>query len=174
MSITKITTVTLGSATPQIDLASIPSTFTDLYLVMSIRGVISATADDIGLKFNDSSANGSTRFLQGTGTSSGSGSNSYIMNTLEPGANATANTFGNTSVYIPNYAGSNNKSVSVDNVMENNASTSYQRVEAVLWSQSAAINKITIYSLNGTNLAQYSTATLYGITKGTLAGVTVS
>ena len=169
-----IQTVTLGSATTQIDLASIPATYTDLLLVMSVRGVISATADDIGLKFNDSAANGAARYLQGTASAVSSATNSYILNTLEPGANATGSTFGNSSVYIPNYAGSTNKSLSTDNAMENNATTSYIRVQGSIWAQTTAINKITIYSLNGTNLAQYSSASLYGITKGSLAGVTVS
>lgn len=174
MSITKITTVTLGSAATQIDLASIPSTFTDLYLVMSIRGAIATNADDIGLKLNDSAANGSARYLQSNASNATSNANSYLMNTLEPAANSTGATYGNTSVYIPNYSGSTNKSMSVDNISENNGNPAYMRVESVIWSQTAAINKITIYSLNGTNLSAYSSATLYGITKGSLAGVTVS
>lgn len=174
MAITKIQTVTLGSASTQIDLTSIPSTYTDLLVVMSLRGVIALSADDIGLKLNDSTANGSTRYLQGNGSSASASSNSYLMNTLEPGGNATASTFGNTSVYITNYAGATHKLLTVDNATENNGNPAYLRIEGVLWANTAAINKITIYSLNGGNLAQYSSATLYGITKGSSGGVTVS
>lgn len=171
---TLISTVTVpvgGQAA--IDFTSIPGTFTDLVLVMSIRSAFASTADDIGLKFNDLTTSATNKFLQGSGSAATSSGNSYLMNTLESGASSTANTFGNTSVYIPNYAGSTNKSFSVDSVMENNATLSYQRLQAVLWSNTSAITKITIYSLNSANLAQYSTASLYGILKGS-GGATVA
>ena len=78
---------------------------------------------------------------------------------------ATANTFGNFDFYIPNYAGSTNKSASGDAVSENNASLAYQSLSANLWSNTAAINAISIAPVNGTLFTQYSTATLYGISK---------
>ena len=74
----------------------------------------------------------------------------------------TANTFSNFSTYIPNYAGSNNKSYSVDGVTENNATASYQIMYAGLWSNTAAINQITLVP-DTLNFVQYTTATLYGI-----------
>ena len=76
---------------------------------------------------------------------------------------ATANTFGSCEVYVPNYASSNNKSASGNSVAEDNGTT-YNGVEmeAMLWSNSAAITQITVVPEAG-NFAQYSTATLYGI-----------
>lgn len=166
MSMTLISTVTAASTQASLDFNSIPGTFTDLLLVVSVRSTFSGLQDDIGLKINGSTANGSQRYLQGTGAAASSNNNTYIVNTLEPAATSTASTFGNTSIYIPNYAGATNKSISTDNIMETNGSTSYQRIIAGLWSQTAAITSLSIYSLNGASLVQYSTASLYGITKG--------
>ena len=90
----------------------------------------------------------------------------------DPGANATSNTFGNTSVYIPNYAGSTNKSVSSDAVTENNATTASQQILASIWNNTSAITSIFV-SDTGSNLVQNSTASLYGILRGS-GGATVS
>jgi len=74
----------------------------------------------------------------------------------------TSNTFANSENYLPNYAGSNNKSMSVDVVTENNATASFTAFYAQLWTNTAAVNRITL-TPNAGNFAQYSTATLYGI-----------
>jgi hypothetical protein len=89
-------------------------------------------------------------------------------------ANATtANTFGNASLYIPNYTASQNKSGSSDSVGEGNESQVGLAIQANLWSNTAAITSLTLYDPSY-NLMQYSSATLYGILKGTSNGVTVS
>jgi hypothetical protein len=74
----------------------------------------------------------------------------------------TANTFSNIELYIPDYAGFNNKSISNDGVSENNATTAQQAFQAILWRNTAAITSISMTD-GGGNFAQYSTATLYGI-----------
>jgi hypothetical protein len=78
------------------------------------------------------------------------------------GNGATASTFGNGEVYIPNYAGSTNKSMSADGVSENNGTEAYTDLIANLWSNTSAITSILLYPDSGT-WQQYSTATLYGI-----------
>jgi hypothetical protein len=77
---------------------------------------------------------------------------------------STANTFASGEIYIPNYAGSTNKSISADTAGEANTTVAYAQISAELWSNTSAITSITIYSNVG-NLAQYTTATLYGIKK---------
>jgi hypothetical protein len=67
-------------------------------------------------------------------------------------------------MYIPNYASSNYKSFSIDSVTENNGTVAYQIMHAGVWSNTAAITSLTITAAGG-NLAQYSTATLYGVYK---------
>jgi hypothetical protein len=78
-----------------------------------------------------------------------------------PTAGNTASTFSNIEIYIPNYAGSTNKSFSIDAVGENNATAAYAGLVAGLWSTSSAITAISIAST--TLFAEFSTATLYGI-----------
>ena len=80
------------------------------------------------------------------------------------GGTATANTFGNMEIYIPNYAGSSNKSVSVNQVGEDNAATAYATLLAGLWSNTAAITSIKLTPFSGgASFVQYSTAYLYGV-----------
>ena len=117
------------------------------------------------LQFNAATTNYSDRSLTGNGStaSSGSSTSTYIYGGIIPSATATASTFGNISYYVPNYAGSNYKSLSMDSVAENNTTTAYAILEAGLWSNSSAITSIKISSENAANFVQYSTATLYGI-----------
>jgi hypothetical protein len=75
----------------------------------------------------------------------------------------TANTFGSFEFYIPNYAGSNNKSLSSDAVQENNASAAYASLTAWLMANTAAITSLTLTTTATFSFAQYSTFYLYGI-----------
>jgi hypothetical protein len=161
---TLISAVTVGSGgQAAIDFTSIPSTYTDLVVKLSTRNT--GTDTWMNLKFNGSSSNWSMRYFQGSGSAVSSGSdpaNTYsVQQTISTN---TANTFGNAELYIPNYTSSNNKSVSIDHVTENNATTAYQSLTSLLWSNSAAINQVTITPNAGT-FAQYSAAYLYGIVK---------
>jgi len=161
---TKIAAVTVGAGgAASIDFTSIPSTYTDLCVKVSARGTDSS--GDLGIKLNTSSSSFSRRVLRGNGSaaSSTNASDNYIGG-LEP-STYTASTFGNAEIYIPNYAGSTNKSISVDSVTENNATEAFAFFVASLWSNSAAITGITLYPFTSGNLAQYSTAVLYGINK---------
>jgi len=161
---TLISSVTVGlGGAANIEFTSIPATYTDLLVKVCGRSTASGSVyDDLGIYFNSSTANLSWRILYGTGASASStlGSTRYFA--FVPGASATASTFGNVEYYIPNYAGSNNKSVSVDSVTENNATTVLTSIAAGLWSSSSAITTVTLNPANG-NFVQYSTAYLYGI-----------
>jgi hypothetical protein len=85
----------------------------------------------------------------------------------------TANTFGNGAYYIPNYTGSQNKSVSIESVQENNGTEVFLTITAGLIANSAAISTLTLTSV-AANLVAGSTASLYGITKGSDGIVTTS
>jgi hypothetical protein len=160
---TKIASATVGSGgASSIDFTSIPNTYTDLCLKISARTTRASVTDAISLSLNGSAANQSSLYAQGDGSSTTSGTLSSFR-TLATGANATSSTFGNSEFYIPNYAGSTNKSAASDGVTENNATESYLWPVANLWSQTAAINQITITNLNSATFVQYTTATLYGI-----------
>jgi len=163
---TLISAVTVGSGgASTIDFTSIPSTYTDLVLKTSLRGPTGYASDtmDTYLRFNGTTTNYSDRLLYGTGSAAASLSETLTgINFRVVGQNSTASTFGNAEIYIPNYAGSSNKSVSVDAVTENNATSVLTQLEAGLWSNTAAINQITLVPFT-TGFAQYSSAYLYGV-----------
>jgi hypothetical protein len=163
---TKIASVTVGAGgSSSISFSSIPSTYTDLCLKVSLRSDASRINDDLLVSFNGSTSSRSWKFLEGNGSSASSASGTDGRFSTFDGATATANTFGNAELYIPNYASSNYKSVSIDTVTENNATSAYTEIEAALWSNTAAITSITMTLGFGTVFVQYSTATLYGISK---------
>lgn len=177
MAVTKIQTVTVGAGgAASIDFTSIPGTYTDLMVVLSARGSVSAVADEMLLTFNSSASGYSARDLYGNGSSAASSSSSgaaFIAKIWMPLATATSNTFGSAQIYIPNYAGATNKSISSDSAAETNATTTYANIMAGLWANTSAITSITIKFGSG-NIVQYSSATLYGIKSGSSGGVTVS
>jgi len=168
---TLISSVTVGSGgAANIEFTSIPATYTDLLVKLSGRSSRSgAVAEEFLLTFNNNTSSTYTeRHLRGNGSTSISQTfTNYTSITQigQPGASATANTFGNWEFYIPNYAGSNNKSISLDGVTESNSATAGHALaylSAGLWANSAAITSIKLSA--GAYLAeQYSTAYLYGI-----------
>lgn len=168
-----ISTVSVGSGgTSSINFTSIPQTYTDLQIIISARSTRISPSDYPALAFNGSTANQSSRQLYGTGSSVGTTGESRIFGQMA-GSQATSNIFGNTTFYIPNYAGSTNKLVNVEGVMENNATGSDMEILGGLWNSTAAITSISITSLNSANFVENSTASLYGILKGN-GGATVS
>jgi hypothetical protein len=163
---TKIADYTVGSGgAASIDFTSIPSTYTDLVLKVSLRAETSGI-DAAKVTFNSSSSGYSYRSIwssgSGTPASYNGSSDGFFQLQYSGGTSSTGSTFTSGEMYIPNYAGSTNKSASLDQVQENNATTAYMVPMALLWSNTAAITSITIAQSNG-NLAQYSTATLYGV-----------
>jgi len=158
-----IATVTVGSGgAADMQFTSIPGTYTDLCLKISARTDTAASVEDLELAFNSNTASFSGINIFGTGATTGSVSAGRRA-ALATASSATASTFANSEIYIPNYAGSTNKSYSFDGVHETNATTAYQVLYAGLWSNSAAITSISITGENSGNFVQYSTATLYGI-----------
>jgi hypothetical protein len=159
-------TVTVGSGgAASIDFTSIPSTYTDLLVLASVRGSdVTTTNTNLRIEFNGSTTSYTEIELYGNGSAAASASLSYISLGYVPNAGATASTFGNCQAYIPNYAGSTNKSVSTEGVAEGNTTAMLMGIDAGLWSNTAAITSIKLY-VPSYNLVQYSTATLYGISK---------
>lgn len=169
-TMTKLATVTVGSGgAASIDFTNIPATYTDLLLKCSTRQNGTANGYRLHLRFNNSSASeySSREFYYDNATAgNGSGSSeSYIRAAFVQNGAFTANAFNNVEIYIPNYLSSNYKSTSSDGVDETNAQANYLSINSGLWSNTAAINRITLseYGGSGTIFAQHSTATLYGV-----------
>ena len=168
-----IAKTTLGSDAANVEFTSIPGTYTDLMLALVLRSDRStgnAREDSIKVRFNGSTSNiYSSRMLYGNGSSALSASESSVAYatayTVVPSNDNTASTFSNTTLYIPNYAGSTNKSFNVEGAGENNNAASGLGTAACLWSSTAAITSILVYPYNGSNWKSGSAAYLYGITK---------
>lgn len=167
---TLIQKITVGSAgAASIDFTAIPATYTDLCLKASIRTNRAADEDGLNMSINGTSTTYASRTLIGNSASAAASSSTTPYGQLwvsrVDAANATANTFGNFEIYIPNYANTSYyKSYSIDGVTENNSSTAFSNLVADLWSSTAAINQLTLSSGNSATIVQYSSASLYGIT----------
>lgn len=163
-----IATVTVGSGgAANIEFTNIPQTYTDLNLLCTLRSA-SQGIEATDFTFNNNTgANYTWRYVQGAsagGNNAGLGNsaNAFTEAMLATGNTTIADAFSNSSLYIADYTSSNNKPFSLDTVEEENSTTAYMRLEAGLWSNSAAITSIKLYPYSG-NWAQHSTATLYGI-----------
>jgi hypothetical protein len=102
--------------------------------------------------------------LSGNGVSASSSTSTNNIGIIN-GSSSTANTFNNTWIYISNYAGNTNKSVSTDSAFEYNGTDGRLQLTALLWSDTAAITSIKLTSSTASSFVQYSTAYLYGISK---------
>jgi hypothetical protein len=171
---TLISSVTVGAGgASSIDFTSIPGTYTDLVVLLSVRSNINITSlhDMLYLKLNGSTSI-TVRDLYGNGSSAASSTASGTNQiSMENGLSTTASTFTSVSIHIPNYAGSANKVFSVDSVSENNATSAFQYLTAGIYNSSSAITSVGF--TNNSTFVQYSTAYLYGLTKGS-GGATVS
>lgn len=161
---TLISSVTVGAGgASSIDFTSIPATYTDLLIQGSLRTDQAASFSYSYMKFNNNASSYSSKWLYGTGAAAGSTGFSTAQVMDIDAANNTASTFTNFAIYVPNYAGSTNKSYSIDSAMEQNGTTAYAELIAGLWSNTSAINQVT-FTLDSTyKYAQYSTVYLYGI-----------
>jgi hypothetical protein len=160
--------ITVGAAgASSVTFSSIPQTgYTDLVIACTTR--LSASGiEALDMRFNgDTGSNYSYRYMQGSGSSITAGAataTSFDEAMVTNGNSSTANTFSNSSLYIPNYTSSSYKSFSLDTVEEENATAAYMRLEAGLWSSTAAITSIEIYG--STAFSQYSSFYLYGVAK---------
>jgi hypothetical protein len=164
---TLIQKTTLNASAASITFSSIPQTFTDLVVMCSLRNATAGTAQSGWVKFNGSSTGYAHKYLSGDGasaSSAGDAAATRIYIGQVDGATATANTFANVSIYIPNYTSANYKSVSIDGVQETNATTAYATLSAGLWSNTAAITSISLETTAG-DYVQYSEVSLYGVAK---------
>ena len=160
-------TIALTQSAASVTFDNLPTSgYTDLQIVASARtNRTSAQEDSLAISFNGSTANFTVVSLYGDGATAQTSAftTNGAIRLVAATDISTANTFGNSSLYIPNYRSSNNKSFSIDAVTENNATTAWAFLAAGLWSQTAAINSITLTPLVGTSINQYSTFSLYGI-----------
>jgi hypothetical protein len=167
-----IETKTLLSDTASIVFTSIPQDGTDLFVLATLRNTTNQIAVPLLMAPNSATSGGTRRVLLAT-TTGQSFSASDFESGVMPSATATANGFGNASIYIPNYTSSTAKSWSSDSVMPVSSGDGRIYFEANLWSGTGAITSLSFTSTSG-NFVTGSTISLYKITSGSDGIVTVS
>ena len=163
---TPIATTTLGSATASYTFSSIPSTYTDLVLIVNGTSVVDAA--NIVLQFNgDTGTNYSVTAFEGTGSvaqSTRSLNATYVWASYYVGGSSAVFT-GIVNAQIMNYANTTTYKTIISRSNNAYASSTYPGTEAVvnLWRNTAAINSIKVFTNSGANIMANSTLTLYGI-----------
>jgi hypothetical protein len=154
-----IATTTLGSNAASYTFSSIPSTYTDLVIVVSCRG----TGNSV-MRFQingDTGSNYSDTQLYGNGTTAGSGRDSSVTYSyLGAFGMATAtSTFDVSVINFMNYA---NTTTYKTVLSRNNEVSNGTNATVGLWRNTAAITSITLLKGTG-DFTTGSTFTLYGI-----------
>ena len=163
-----ITSAILTSAQANIQFNSITDAFDDLVVIMSLRNSSTDTGGTIS--FNTGGTYSRKRSL-GSGTALSGDSAAVDFQSCPSGA--SANTFSNGTIYIPNYKGSTAKPYSSTSANENTGSAAAMSMIAGLWSGTAAITSLTLTPTTG-NFVSGCVVSLYGITRGSDGIVTVS
>ena len=167
MAMSLVSTVTVGSGgAASMEFTNIVGTGKDLLLLVSARRDSSSGNSSVAsLRFNGSTSGYTSRYLYGDGSSRFSASTSTNQLLLGegtiPNETWTADTIGSLGIYIPNYAGATNKTISCDAVSEHNITEAYQNIVAGQWANTAAITSISFFLQSGGTINQFSTASLY-------------
>jgi hypothetical protein len=165
---TLISSNVLSTTAASVTFSAIPSTYTDLVVRYSGRSDSAGTSDRMRIYINGdtSSTLYSGTNLTGNGTAAASGRDSNdtgsILGSLVA-STATASTFSNGEIYLPNYLVSANKPYSDFGVTENNATAAAIRLYADLWRNTAAITSFQLVVNSGSNFVSGSSFYLYGI-----------
>ena len=162
-----ISSQTLGSAAASVTFSSIPATYTDLVLRMSIR---LATGNYCSLRFNSASSNTYSRIgIAASGASVGNISNNninYLRIIDVDNSTNTSNTFSSQEIYLPNYVVSQNHPISIFGATEDNSTAGNTLgIIASLWSNTSAISSIEIadHIASSATIATGSSFYLYGL-----------
>jgi hypothetical protein len=153
-----------------ITFSSIPQSYADLMLVISVRAVNS------GLTSLLAQFNGNTTGIYSSTVSTANGSSLSSFRTSNAtnialgvfgGSDYTSGIFSSISVLIPSYSSTvGNKATISESSPENVATATQMRLSSGLWRSNSAIDSITLSTDNG-QFAQHSVFSLYGI-KGTV------
>jgi hypothetical protein len=166
-------TIALTQSAASVTFDNLPTSgYTDLKVVVSARSSVTSgsnTWEDIGISFNGGAVNNSvtSRVVFGYSSTVGSATNANWAAGFAAAPSATASTFSNTELYIPNYRSNVAKSYSGDTSSETNAASGINGMVAGLWNPGtqAAITSIGFSVTTGTSplFVAGSTFSLYGI-----------
>jgi len=155
-----IATQTLGSTASTVTFSSIPSTYTDLVLVISAIATTSV-GGDIVIQFNsDTGSNYSGTYVWGNGTSAGSNRASNATYSLIDYYAEMDTSVANRIVSIQNY--SNTTTFKTFLSRANNAGRGTDAIVG-MWRSTAAITSLLLDVTSTNDFAAGSTFSLYGI-----------
>jgi hypothetical protein len=158
-----IATTTTAVASPAITFSSIPQTYTDLVLVVSIRTNSTPASFGTGIRFNgDTGTNYSRTVLYGAGAGAVSFRDTNQTRFFASSGFTTANQFNLIRLNIMNYTSSSSyKSFA----LINDDLADVASISSGLWRSNNAITSLTVtpYDDNATGFATGCTFTLYGI-----------
>jgi len=168
---TLISSNVLSSSAASVTFSSIPATYTDLVIQISIRSARSATFSTLRAYFNGdrTSTIASTTRLTGDGASTSSSRDSNMDEGTFAGstnaATSSSNTFSSHEFYVPNYLSAVSKPIAATSAQENNISTAYIQLNATLWRNTSAITSVTFQDFAGgvNNIEVGSSFYRYGI-----------
>lgn len=160
---TALATVTVGAGgASSISFTNIPSTYTDLKLILSTRDSGAFTYRGVFANINSDGAgtntNAATILAENT-TRTGS-TTSLIAQGAS--ANSTANSFGNIEIYFGNYLTTGIKPYITTAAIGNNSTNGVTYMLGGRWNNAALLTSI-VLTPQSTPFVQYTTATLYGI-----------
>jgi hypothetical protein len=167
----QIASTTVSALTTTVTFSSIPSTFTDLHIVNSLRGQSNASTLNSIMYFNG--INGGVAYSQqnwfyhfGSAGSNISLTNSNIQEMYIPtNSSNVPNAYAAYSIYIGDYASAAPKNIIAHGGFASNSSAdSSFRVIGGLWNSTDAITSIS-FNVTANNFAVDSMFTLYGIKK---------
>ena len=155
-----IQTYTLSSAATTITFSSVPSTYTDLRLILTSQ---STTSNGAYLRFNnDTGSNYSYTYLRGNGTdaTSSNSSNDGNPNLLIPLEGSSR--YSLNIIDVLSYVGSTYKTALISDNGSNIGAGSIWRIVG-MWRNTAAIATMTLTSVSSSDFLTGTVATLYGI-----------
>lgn len=165
---TLINSNVLTSSTASVTFSSIPSTYTDLVVRMSLRAEDTDPGGDrikVVLNGNSSSIYSMTNivgFGSGGYGSAALSSQTYLTLRYTNQGGMTTNAFGSAELYIPSYTVSQNKPMNGMSVQETNSASARMSATAGLFSSTSAITSMEFLPYSG-NWLTGSSFYLYGI-----------
>jgi hypothetical protein len=164
-----IASTTVVTPAYSVTMSSIPSTYTDLLIVASMRSDYSGSSEGQFLINSITSGTYSGKLLTGNGSSvnsySSSSAGAATWGLVINGSASTSNTFSNVQIYMPNYSSTTSaKSFSIEGVTENNGTSALTWLVASGNTTTAAINSITFQAWQSfINFVAGTTFYIYGI-----------
>lgn len=154
---------TLSTGTNSISFTSIPQTYTDLNLLISVRA---DTAAELYLTINGGTSGYRTLNMNGSAPSTfnfGLYQTAVAYLGEAEYSTMTANTFASASVYLPKYTTSTKKTLQTESGQASNSGASlYWYINGSIYNSTSAIDNLQVKISSG-NMVAGSTFYLYGI-----------